>query len=87
MPEATWRRSLTSIAAQLRERAALDSQAVSALEQAGREETQHGRNKTAAANQHRATHLRQRADTYREAARLLDDAEAMIASLQDVRGE
>ena len=82
MPEGTWRRSLTSIAAQLREWAALDNQAVSALEQAGREETQPGRDKTAAANPDRATHLRQRADTYCEAARLLDDAAAMLASLQ-----
>ena len=80
MPEATWRRSLASIAAHLRERAALASEAASALEQEEREET-------AAANRSRAAHLRTRADTYREAARLLDDAEAMIASLQDVRDD
>ena len=79
MPAAAWRRSLTSIAGQLRERAALASEAAAALEQEEREAT-------AAANQSRAAHLRKRADTYREAARLLDDAEAMIASLQDARG-
>ena len=80
MPEAAWRRSLVSIAGQLRERAALASEAASALEQEEREET-------AAANRSRAEHLRTRADTYREAARLLDDAEAMIASLQDTRDD
>ena len=76
MPEAAWRRSLTSIASQLRERAALANEAASVLDQEEREET-------AGANQDRAAHLRKRADTCREAARLLDDAEAMIASLQD----
>ena len=80
MPEAAWRRSLVSIAGQLRERAALASEAAAALEQEERAQT-------AAANRGRAAHLRTRADTYREAARLLDDAEAMIASLQDVRDD
>ena len=66
MPKATWQRTLTITAAQLREEAVLAEMALA--ERDGEP----------------AEALRRGAQAYREAARLLDDAEALIAGARTV---
>jgi hypothetical protein len=66
MPKATWCRTLTITAAQLREQAALEDTAAAEV----------------GADLATIEAIRRRARAYREAALLLDDAETIVAGVQ-----